>query len=73
MRRVDGAVAALRIADDVVVEIGLDLPIVILGVLREQLAAIEPLLFPGEHGKDECRGKFVLRKNTRGFDHGSRA
>ena len=66
-RVVTDAVAAVAVADDVVVEVGLDLPAFRSRVLGEDLAAVQALLFARQHGIDERRAELVLGQNPRRF------
>src|SRR3546814_1699678 len=58
-------VRSARAADDVVVEHGLDRPALLPGVVRQELAAEQPLLLAREHGIDDGRGELALRSEER--------
>ena len=54
-RAVDDAVAAVRVADDVVVEPGLDRDLLVVRFLRVRAGADQPLLFAGDGHEHERR------------------
>ena len=68
-------VRAAAVADDVVVEIGLDPPVMILGILREDRAAVEALLLAGDRRVDDRRREAIAREHPRRLQHrgGARA
>ena len=66
---IHAAIAAMSIADNVVVEIGFDLPMLRGRVMRQHGAAIKSLLLAGQNGIDQSGGKFVGGKNPRRFQH----
>ncbi len=67
------AVGAAAAADDVVVEIRLDLPALRLGIIGERLAAVEALLLAHQGRIDDGGREFVLREHPRRLDHGGGA
>ncbi len=66
-------VLTVRVADDIVVQIGLDLPALLLRVIGKYLAAVQALFLAGQNAVDDRRGKPLLRQNARGFDDRRRA
>jgi hypothetical protein len=65
---VDHPAQAVDIADDVVVEIGLDPPALRLGIGGDDAAPIETLFLAGIDRENQRRGKGHLRQDARGFD-----
>ncbi len=55
-------------ADDVVVEHGLELPVLGLGELGEVGAAVEALLFAGDGDEDDGGGELELGEDAGGFE-----
>ena len=60
---------AAAVADDVVVEIGLDLPALGPGVIGQDLAAQQALFLARQHGINEGGREPVLGQHARGLDH----
>ena len=73
MGRVAHPVRPADIADDVVVEVGDDVPALSAGVVGEQLAPVQPLLLAREQGIDDRSREFMLRQHPRRLEHRRRA
>ncbi len=68
-RIVDHAVLTAIAADDVVVEVGLDAPALVVRVLRQHFAAVEALLFAGEDAVNDSGRKLVTAQDPRRLQH----
>ena len=67
------AVRPAAVADDVVVEVGNDVPALRLGIVGQDLAAEQPLLLSRQRRIDDRPGKLVLRQHPRRFEYRSRS
>src|SRR5205085_8881496 len=69
MRVVAHPVRPARIADYVVVEIGLNLPALRARIIGEDLATVQPLLLGGQGRIDDGPGKAITRQHPCRLDH----